>query len=225
MGNIFQGKVESPQVNGYTTINHEARVELGMTCSEYVLMDHIYSEIKKGNLLDMGKTHGRTGFNDFEQGQILKKLVQKGFVLPIEQNPPVITDKWISAFKDIDTEFEEYFWKRKGKVFWPGSKKKAKERYIALRKKYPKDFLVNQRDHYAKFLHYTRTNGFDRDTMVAERWLNPSNEYYLSDWKMAWEEVEQKLIKKGIFRKPKDSNVKPLTDKERKERYAKDSDQ
>jgi hypothetical protein len=221
---MLEEKVELPRISGSSTINHQVRVELGLNCSEYVLMDYIYQKVQKKEEMNVLATYVRLGLTDEEQTRLLKSLVHKGFVLPIEESPPVITDKWISSFKDLETEFNEHFWKLDGRTFWTGSKKKAKEWYIKLRKKYSKEFLTGQRDHYAKMLHYCHLEGFNRDVMMAERWLNPKNEYYLSDWESEWKKKEPALISRRLVKKPVES-TKTLTDKERKEQYAKDNQQ
>jgi hypothetical protein len=225
MGNtIFENPVKRKKITGTTSINHEIRVSLGLTCAEYALMDYVYKLVKKNTPLDVGRIQDVLGFNIEEQQFILNELVSKGFIFPEDTPVPNITDKWISGFKDISAEFEMHFWKKDGKVFWTGSKKQSQLKYVNARKSYSMDFLVEQRNHYAKMLEYSRLDGFDRKVMMAERWLSAANEYYLTDWKSQWEELEKSLIAKGKIKKqPTKEESKPLTEEERKKQYAEDN--
>lgn len=220
---IADMKVEMPKIFGSTTINHAARTDLGLNCSEYVMMDYIYRCVKKKKIVDLKETFVNTGFTAEQQRTLLHHLIEKGFVMPKNVSPPEITGKWETAFADIEVEFAELFWKYKGKTFWTGSKKQSYKKYYLLRKKYSRDFLIAQRDNYARYLELEKENDFDRRVMMAERWLLPANEYYLVDWKEMGDEVEKKLLAKG-WKKPAEK-TQTVTSKSRKEAYEQDSNQ
>lgn len=220
--------VKKPTILGSTTINHAARIELDLTCSDYVLMDYIYRAIRDKKPLDTLEIYRQTGFEEQAVGVILNNLVLKGFVVNERCNLPKITDKWASAFTNLTTEFEELFWRKNGKVFFTGSKKKSYEFYSKLRKKYSKDFLVKQRDAYADYLEMEHKTGFDRSVMMAERWLHPSNEYYLSDWSSQANLIREKILKGTIVLKKSfeiQTKEETVTSEERKSRYEQDSNQ
>lgn len=75
----------------YTTIVHEERVKLGLTCNEYVLLDIIYNYIRH-NKLDLNKISlssirliGKDiGIIGKSMDALLSGLLKKGFI--IEKN-------------------------------------------------------------------------------------------------------------------------------------------
>jgi hypothetical protein len=64
--------------------------------------------------------------------------------------------------------------------------------------------------------------------MMAERWLNPINEYYMTDWKTMAEEIQKKITSGHI---KLEKNTQPMTKTEvvtaeqRKKEYEQDSNQ
>jgi len=226
--NFKDMKVGPVNILGSTTINHSARVALGLNCSEYVLMDYVYRCVQKKIPIDITDVYQKTGFRNEEQAVLLRNLVGKGFINPIDTPIPQITDKWATAFTDIQMEFEELFWKRNGKVFWTGSKKKSYDFYYKTRKSFSRDFLVGQRDEYARYLELENKRGFNRRVMMAERWLHPSNAYYDVDWKTMADDIQKELDKaneKLNKANQKAEKTQTLTAEERKKQYEQDSNQ
>ena len=215
-------KAGAPKMLGSTTINHAARVELGLNCSEYVLMDYVYRCVKKKREVDILETYLQTGFDRAQQEVLLTHLVEKGFIYPTNVTPPEVTDRWDTAFTDIEREFEELFWRKNNKVFFTGSKKKSYGYYYKLRKKYSREFMVGQRDAYARYLDLENENGFNRRVMMAERWLLEANEYYLVDWTEMGDAIAKEIKKKKGTPVEKTETV---TSAERKNQYEQDSDQ
>ncbi len=187
-------RVGKVNIIGSSTINHSARVELGLNCSEYVLMDYVQRSVDHKRSLDVVETYRQTGFGIDEQTALLKTLVLKGFIFPDVADPPYLTGKWLTAFTDIEREFNELFWKLDGNVFWTkgGSKKKSYGMYYKLRKEYSREFLVDARNDYARMLKAENESGFDRSIMMCERWLLKANEHYLVDWKAMYISLEEK---------------------------------
>ncbi len=229
---ITEIKVKLPSILGSTTINHAARIQLNLNASEYILMDYIYRCVQKKKEMEITETYRQTGFTVEQQEILLRSLVMKGFVWPDQVSPPKITSKWESAFADLKTEFDNLFWKKKdkegiNKVYFPGSNKKAFELYYKLRKQYSRDFLIDQRNQYAEFLEMQAKNGFDQAKMMAERWLNPKNENYLTDWKTLADEVKKMIKRKEESKKPVDAMRKSevLDTDQRKSQYEQDSEQ
>lgn len=191
---ILNQKVEKPEIVGITTINHAVRVELGLTCSEYVLMNYLYQCKKNSTPPDITGILRKTGFVLEEQKVLARALERKGFIL-ITSNPmPIFTSKWESGFSDVEKEFDEEFWKKDGKVVWLTSSKKASLKFYSdLRKTHPKNVIIEARNNYLEYLQWEKKRGFDRAIMMAERWLNPKNEYFMTDWKEMTEEIKRKL--------------------------------
>lgn len=224
---ITEMKVKLPSILGSTTINHAARIQLNLNASEYVMMDYIYRCVQKKKEMEITETYCQTGFNEEQQQVLLRHLVMKGFVWPDKVSPPKITSKWESVFADLKAEFDNLFWRMNGKVYFPGSNKKSFTFYYKLRKQYSKEFLIKQRNQYARFLEMQNKNGFDQAKMMAERWLNPKNENYLIDWKTMGDEVEKKIKRKEEVKNPVDAMQKSevLNTDQRKSQYEQDSKQ
>ena len=69
------------RIRGFTTINHEHRMKLRLNCSEYVLMDYIANCTEKKKAYTNINCYEQTGFNNEEQQILLKRLINKGFIL------------------------------------------------------------------------------------------------------------------------------------------------
>jgi len=215
---ILDQKVGKPEIIGMTTINHAVRVQLGLNCSEYVLMNYIYQCSKNKTPLEVTDTFRRTGFDVEEQKMVAYSLQRKGFILITEDPIPHITSKWASGFADISIEFENEFWKKDGKSIWFTSSKKASFKfYVEARKNYPKEVIIGARNDYLEYLEWEHKRGFDRQIMMAERFLNLKNEYFMTDWKMMSEEIKKKLNPPNV--QPKTESQ--ITAEERKKEYDK----
>jgi hypothetical protein len=218
MASLDSYKSKAPAIVGSTTINHAARVSLGLNCSEYAFLDHMARKQDKGEVADTLSTYIQTGFSPDNQQQILKGLILKGFII-IKGDECIVTSKWMDGFADIEKEFDEFFWKEDGKVAWPGVRKKALEYYIKVRRKYSRDFLSDQRRYYFEYLILEHKNGFARQKLMAQVFLNPENERYLEDWQKYRNDLKEKL---GMNR-PAENAVKPVTREEVNKAYAKEA--
>lgn len=220
---VNEFKVGKPTIVGSTTINHSARVNMGLNCSAYVLMDYIYRCVQNKKEVDVIETYRKTGFTPDQQEALLHDLVDKGFIYPENTPIPKITTMWESAFADIEVEFENAFWTKlidgQRKVIWPGSKKRALSNYIKVRKGYSREFLTSQRNAYLEYLELERKGGFNRRIMMADKWLNPMNAYYEIDWRSE----ANKLL--AGFKSAEKAKKETITEEQRKKQYEQDSDQ
>ena len=216
---ILDQKVKMPKISGTTTINHEARVKLQLTCSEYVMMDYLYKCKNKGIPPEIEKTFINTGFSHGEQEIILKSLVKKDFIrISSFDALPAFTPKWEEGFPNGELEFIEEFWRKDGKAIWLTSSRKASLKfYTELRKVYPKEVIIEARNHYLEYLEWERKRGFDRAIMMAERWLNPKNEHFMTDWKEMTDQIKKKLNPEPV----QAAKQPQITSEERKKEYDK----
>ncbi len=215
---ITEQKVGRLEINGLTTINHAVRVNLGMNCSEYVLMNYLFQCKKNGTPPEVNHVYRKTGFTLEEQKVVARSLERKGFIAITSDPMPLFTSKWESGFPDVEKEFDQEFWRKDGKVVWLTSSKKASFKfYNELRKVHPKEVIIESRDNYLEYLSWEKRRGFDRAIMAAERWLNPKNEYFMTDWKAMSEQIKSK------FDKPKAQavNAQQITATERQKEYDK----
>lgn len=215
----------APRIAGSTTINHEIRVQLQLNCSEYVLLDHLSRKQDKHELADTLSVYIQTGFTEKNQELLFKGLIGKGFIYLEGDNNFTVTDKWYDVFSDIEKEFNQHFWlemDKKGnrKTAWTGTKKKALEYYIKLRKKYSCQYLADQRRYYFEYLKLENQRGFDRQRMMGQVFLNPGNERFAEDWK---DYCLQLKIKLGIVKK--EEKADPITIDIMREAYGKNTNQ
>jgi hypothetical protein len=219
MGNLDNYKSKTPAIIGSTTINHSARVRLGLNCSEYVFMDHLSKKNEKGSQADTLTVYISTGFAIGEMEVLFKSLIAKGFILP-KGNDFELTMKWEEGFTSIEKEFDNLFWKIEGKVVWTGTRKKALEYYIKLRKSYSAEFLMDQRNKYFNFLELQKNlRKFDQQKVMCQVFLNPSNERYMEDY---GDYIEQLYKKYG---RPDNVKPEPVTRADIAKAYGKDNNQ
>lgn len=203
-------KVETPMIRGVTTINHRARVELGLNCSEFVLMNFIVAIVEAKKKYDWIQCYRMTGFTKDQQGAVAQGLIKKGFIFPEQGDPPKLTDKWYSAFTDLEKEFN-FFWKDiQGRNAWPGSKPKAMDLFIKRRKEgVPLDLLIRQKNIYFDLLRYCELNNFGRQKMMATVFLGEQRR-----WEEEWDvqlKIEMDKYNKNKQRQEDSKDIEPIT--------------
>jgi hypothetical protein len=223
MSNILKDfKSEMPKVHGRTTINHEARMQLMINCSEYVFMDWLHrafqNKMKEPDVIDC---YVKTGFTSDQQQRLMKSLIQKGFLSPTDNDSPTMTQKWNSAFADLDKEFDEFFWVKNFKVCWTGSKPIAKKLYVQLRRNVSREFLMHQRNTYFAYLECEAKLGFARQKMMATVFLGKA-ERYNEDWESQLQECRKRL-NKITEELDKRKDIKPVSKDEVDKLYGKDN--
>ena len=224
MGKLEEYKSKAPDIVGSSTINHAARVRLGLTCSQYCFLDFLHrrQENPSGNQ----SIWINLGFGEREIDQLTKECFQRGFIYAETgidmQNPVMIlTSKWFEAFTSAEKEFEE-FWhetvENKRSVAWTGTKKKALEYWVKLRKKHSFDFMMKQRNDYFQFLRLQKKlRKFDQQRLMCQVFLNPANERYMENY----EDYVMQLLKH--YGDPEQTKIKPVTKEEILSQYGKDN--
>ena len=155
-------------VRGQTTILHKLRCSLGLTCDQYVLAEFIYSWRQEHNKSATTEDiHRRTGFSLDEAMNLAEFLNEDGIIVKDKTGRWVATDRWNSKFR-FDDDFEEFWniWKKKG------NKKRAKQRYIKVRKMISKGELHGQAEKVVAAISDLRY------LMNAEKWLDPEFEHW-----------------------------------------------
>ena len=216
-------KSKAPEITGFSTINHNLRVKLGLNCSEYIIIDYVHNRNLAGKPADIQHCKVRTGFGQHEQEYILNSLIKKGFILPPSEGATrfAVSGKWREALSNIEDEFEKSFWvifdkeKRRFIPCWPGSKSQAKKNYAKVRKSYTHEFLLQKRSEYFEYLDACHKTGFIRQKMMASVFLGPQ-ERFLEDWKQQ-KETQLKLHK--VEEKP-EKPVKAMTMEQVKKLYS-----
>ena len=194
-------KGQAPKIIGSSFINHDNRVKLNLTCSEYVMMEYIYKCVKNNEEVVFDQMFINTGFTKEQQGILIRNLVEKGFVFPKETPIPLISDKWESVFPDIEKEFEE-FWHEiidgKRKAAWQGSKKDAFSKYKIIRKEISKELAFNQREFYFEFLNLEKKyRKFSRQRMMCSVFLGPQRRIF-EDWANYGQEIKDEFESKEV---------------------------
>lgn len=158
-------KEDYRRIRGKSTIDHQIRVKLSMSMSEYVIMLFLDST-KIGEDIPTDKLFVETGltlteFNMITNSLIDKKLVTENFLVP--------TSKWTNEFAS-EKDFEE-FWE----IFQKhGEKNQAKKNYFIVRKTVDKDYLHERARIYIKgVLEVRKSIDYGKGAQV---WLNPKEE-------------------------------------------------
>lgn len=226
-------KTNNPKLLGSTTINHSLRLKVGLNCSEYVMADCLYNfQLKRKEAL-ISNIYNYTGFSAEEQKVLISALIRHSIIFPPGANDKELTftPKWLSEFETVETEFEE-FWsmtikdeKEKEKVVtaWPGSKVKAKDLYVKLRKKHTKDYLIQQRNDYFRYLDLSRKDGFDRQKMMATVFLGKS-ERFAEDWEGYGDDLYDKLHPSSARKTDRVILPSSMNLKDKTNLYAEDTD-
>jgi hypothetical protein len=220
MGKLEEYKSKAPDIVGSSTINHAARVKLGLTCSQYCFLDFLHR--RRENPTGNQSIWINLGFGEREIEQLMKECMLKGFVLRGEAGM-MLTPKWNDAFTSSEKEFDEFWYEKadgKYSVAWTGTKKKAIEYWVKLRKKHSFDFLMSQRNDYFEFLRLQKKlRKFDQQRVMCQVFLNPANERYMENYA---DYIEQ--LKKH-YGDPEQPKIKPVTKEEILSQYGKDNHQ
>jgi len=226
MGKLEEYKSKAPDIVGSSTINHAARVKLGLTCSQYCFLDFLHR--RQENPTGNQSMWINLGFGEREIDQLTLECMQKGYVM-IEsgvdgRNASLrLSSKWYNAFTSAEKEFEE-FWhetvENKRSVAWTGTKKKALEYWVKLRKKHSFDFMMKQRNDYFQFLRLQKKlRKFDQQRLMCQVFLNPANERYMENY----EDYVMQLLKH--YGDPEQPKIKPVTKDDILNQYGKDNHQ
>jgi len=220
MGKLEEYKSKAPDIVGSSTINHAARVKLGLTCSQYCFLDFLHR--RQENPTGNQSIWINLGFGEKEIEQLTRECMQRGFVL-LNDTGFVLTGKWFEAFTSAEKEFEE-FWhetvENKRSVAWTGTKKKALEYWVKLRKKHSFDFMMKQRNDYFQFLRLQKKlRKFDQQRLMCQVFLNPANERYMENY----EDYVMQLLKH--YGDPEPTKIKPVTKDDILNQYGKDNHQ
>lgn len=218
MGKLENYKSKAPAITGISTINHGIRVKLGLSCSEYVFLDHLARRQEKNEQTDSLTVFINTGFSPENQKTIIKSLLDKKY-LDFVKDKYQVTSKWFEGMDNIERDFELTMWTKDGRVTWTGAKKKALQCYESLRKKgFTKEHLQKQRDLYFEYLELVHKSGFNRDRMMCQVFLNPATERFAEDYERYIKEIRVKLN----IDVNSDKKAKPITKEVYASAYGKD---
>ena len=184
--------------SGHTTINHQVRMELGISYEQYCILDLVERRQSAGAITPTFMSQ-KLKMNKDTVVTIARELREKGF-LNIKKSPRV-TSKWLSAFEISDEEFSE-FWKPEHGKKWTGSRKDARDKYNRARRQYSAQHLLNQKRYYFRFLSLEE-NDF-RQTMGASVFLNLQTERFNEDFRASLKEEQTEIINKPITKEDVD---------------------
>jgi hypothetical protein len=173
---------DKPKVTGITTINHNKRVRLNLSCSDYVVADFLSN--LKFDTLDYyeNNVYSKIGCDIQQYLMSIHNLSAKGIIVINGLNTTFLfTDLW----KDKKEYSFEDFWSikeaTKGKAeTWPGSKKRAQQLFEKRVKVFGLKHIMKAKDEYFKYLGREWAT-FDRPIMGAPVFLGP-DERFNEDW-------------------------------------------
>ena len=156
-------RAPNPSDKGRTIIDHNIRIQLKLTCEEYVVLDLIYTNpgIKYQKIYDA-----------LEFYPSRRLLFPECEFVNIENDCHTTTDKWNYHFKLSETDFES-FWKIAPK----GSKAMAKVKFSRCLKLTDGATISEA---YKKYILWADAlQRFRKDTCT---WLNPENRAWEDDY-------------------------------------------
>lgn len=150
-----------------STINHNVRVMLGLSCDEYVVMEVLHELYSEQPITLVARLMNRIGTTLAETVRILDSLQKKRMLYLNDNLMPmyIIDDRWLSCF-DVNMDFEE-FWQAYREI---GNKVSAKKAYEKARVIAEKDVLM---DAVKLYMAYCDETYSDRKFITkAENWLD-----------------------------------------------------
>lgn len=151
-----------------SVINHNIRVELGLTCDEYIVMDILLENYCRQPFA-FANLETEIGFTVDQFIDILADLVLKEMVYVSGKPVPVyiISDRWLSKF-NVDGDFQE-FWT----IFREyGNRINALKHYKIVRKSVDKETLHEAAKAYLAYCDITYSD--TKYVNNAQIWLNPA---------------------------------------------------
>lgn len=167
-------------IRGSSTINHRARVALGLNMTQYAVACYIEDNIHNKDVLTSSKTWKDLGIRDIT---MIVRQLQMLHVLEIDTNLK-FTDKWNTYF-NRDNFFDQLWL-----IFLQkGNKAKAKSLFEKVIKQVEISVLLKAATAYMK----TKDPDPSKRSFIMglEVWLNPSNKH----WEDVHEVKEQETVK------------------------------
>lgn len=172
-------------IKGITSILHNIRSRLGITCDEYTIIDAIYRLRLEGTAVNVFNLFQLTGFTEEQIRLFVDSLIAKEF-LERQEKKLFTAKKWNDQFFAED-DFEEFWEIYKGN----GSKKKSKGFYKQARLQVEKGFL------HQRAKEYIASEKEFQYVMRAERYLNPKNAYWETDFRKL--KASKNNVEEGIY--------------------------
>jgi hypothetical protein len=175
------------KINGNTTINHQIRAKLSISCDLFVFIDCIHKLSRDSKIVTYEAIYEKTGFDIEQCINFFNLAIMLDLVEPSTNALTVFraTETWIRAFNPEEDEFET-FWKsmeiivkgQKKLISWKGSKHDALMKYTKVRQVESFDYLMKQKESYFNMI----ANSSFRQVMGCSVFLNPQTKRYMEDW-------------------------------------------
>lgn len=159
-----------------SVINHNIRVELGLNCDEYIVMDILLENYCKQPFDFRQTIKDATGINHYHSEPIINELI-KYKMLFISFGVYIISDKWLSRF-NVDADFQE-FWSLFREY---GNKANSLKNYKIVRKSVDRETLHSAA---VAYLAYCDEKYSDQKYVnPAQTWLDPKAKRWEDKLKM-----------------------------------------
>lgn len=169
---------KKPTVTGHSAINHNVRVKLGITSSEYILLQYLQMLLEDGMVPDEHNAWTMLGqtMNTIDLG--IKFLKDHGRITE-DQGRIIIYPEWYKAHKEKGFEFS-LFWKPviigSDTVSWRqgSSKEGTRKKFAPILKVIPIEQLIWNKLRYFFYKWESKSTDY---IMLAETWLGPDRHY------------------------------------------------
>jgi hypothetical protein len=178
-------KVKSLLPQGINTIEHSARLKLGLNCEEYCIFDTILSRKKKDKKTIFDDIQNHTGLLPSVINIAIFTMTEINLIKTKDSNFMLNTEMVHNAFKEQNDMYEEefkQFWKKDNVNCWPGPKELAFSKFKIARKKHSFEFIMKQKEDYFVLLEHETW----RRPMQASKFLNVNTGQIKEDWKSQW---------------------------------------
>lgn len=194
--NLKNIKVKSLLPQGINSIEHSARIKLGLNCEEYCVFDTILSRKKRQKETTFDDIQDYTGLTSVSVNSSLSKMMNITLIKITDEKIYLNSRMVTEAFKEQDQIFRdefEHFWKSPKIIrnptsnkeetvmvnAWPGPKELAFDKFVLARKKHSLEFILEQKKYYFLFLKHETW----RKKMQASKFLNIKTKQLLEDFK------------------------------------------
>ena len=150
-----------------SSVNHNVRVLLGLSCDEYVVMEVLHELYSEQPITLVVRLMNRIGTTEAETKSILVSLCEKKFLYISDEFIPMylIDKRWLDCF-DVNADFEEFF--RTFREF--GNKASSQKAYDKARKIADKETLLEAAKVYLAYCDETYSDS--KYILKAQSWLD-----------------------------------------------------
>lgn len=178
-------------VTGYSAIDHRLRVQMGLSCEEYVLADYFILQLFNGEKNWTNNLYKETGINSEDFQFLCVMLRDKGYIeftaLPIIKLTPLLRTHF--RYDENFTQLYRLFQKMRSPL-GIGNKKKCEKLFFQCIKKIPGPMLLEKATAYAALKKGTEPAYI----LQLETYLNPNEQRWNDNHRQSGDQIIKTTI-------------------------------